>query len=53
LVHFVRSVSGHAADDSAKEAVAMGIMAGNPPNDCTSDTAFGGGNAWGERNREG
>jgi hypothetical protein len=53
LVHYVRCVTSRAADYGAKEAVTMGIMAGHPSNDCAFDTAFGGGSAWGKRNREG
>jgi hypothetical protein len=51
LVHSVRCVSSRATDDSAKEAVAMVMMASNPSNDCAFDAAFGDGSAWGKRNR--
>jgi hypothetical protein len=52
-MHSVRCVTSRATDDSAKQAVAMVIMASNPSNDCAFDAAFGGGSAWGKCNGEG
>jgi hypothetical protein len=53
LMHFVRCVTGDAARDSAHEDAVMGQMACNTASECTFDAAFGDGDAWGERNREG
>jgi hypothetical protein len=51
LVHSVRCVSSCATDDSAKEAVAMVMVASNPSNDRAFDAAFGDCRAWSKRNR--
>jgi hypothetical protein len=52
LAHFVRCVTDRAAHDGAKEGV-IGEMAGNPASDRAFDAAFGDGDVWGERDRQG
>jgi hypothetical protein len=52
-VHFVRCVSGHAAHESPRHGAVTTPMACNTASDCACDAAFGDGDAWGERNREG
>jgi hypothetical protein len=53
LVHFGRCVTSYAAHESARESAVTGRMTCDTANECAFDAAFGGRDAWGERNREG
>ena len=53
LVHFVRSVTSHAAHGSAREGAVTTPIACYTASNCACDAAFGGSDTWGERNCQG
>jgi hypothetical protein len=53
LVRFIRCATRNAAHDSARESAVTRRMTCDTANECAFDAAFGDGDAWDERNREG